>query len=54
MLEDMDFIKNLFSSLASVVSVEEDKLNAVTGISGSAPAYFYLFLKGLYSTPLPS
>ena len=30
-----------------VVCVDEDKLNAVTGVSGSAPAYFYLFLKGI-------
>ena len=27
--------------------VAEDKLNAVTGVSGSAPAYFYLFLKSI-------
>ena len=25
----------------------EEKMNAVTGISGSSPAYFYLFLKGI-------
>lgn len=45
--EDVEFIKNLFSSLASVVFVDEDKLNAVTGVSGSSPAYFYLFVKGI-------
>ena len=45
--EEQLFIKTLFSSLAEVVFVEEEKLNAVTGISGSAPAYFYLFLKGI-------
>ncbi len=44
---DVDFIKNLLSSFAEVVFVEEKLLNAVTGISGSAPAYFYLFLKGI-------
>jgi len=42
---DIDFIKNLFLSFAEVVFVSEDKLNAVTGVSGSSPAYFYLFLK---------
>ena len=46
-LIDVEFIKNLLSSLANVVCLEEDKLNAVTGISGSSPAYFYLFLKGI-------
>ena len=45
--KDIAFIKDLFSSLASVVFVPESKLNAVTGVSGSSPAYFYLFLKGI-------
>ena len=47
--EDTDtiFIKDVFSSLADVVFVNEDLLNAVTGISGSSPAYYYLFLKGI-------
>ena len=44
---DKKFITSLLSSFASVVLVDEDKLNAVTGVSGSAPAYFYLFLKGI-------
>ena len=44
---DKNFIKNLFSSFAQVVVVDESKLNAITGISGSSPAYFYLFIKGL-------
>jgi len=46
-LNDKEFVCNLFSSLAQVEDVEEDLLGAVTGISGSAPAYFYLFLKGI-------
>ena len=45
--KDKTFIKNLFSSFAQVVVLDESKLNAVTGISGSSPAYFYLFIKGL-------
>lgn len=44
---DEEFVKGLFSSFAEVVSVREEALNVVTGISGSAPAYFYLFLKGI-------
>lgn len=44
---DVSFIKNLLESLAAVVPVPESKLNAVTGVSGSSPAYFYLFLKGI-------
>ncbi len=44
---DSNFILSLFSSFSTTVSVSEDKLNTVTGISGSSPAYFYLFLKGI-------
>lgn len=44
---DCDFIKMLLSSFAEVVLVEEEKMHAVTGVSGSSPAYFYLFLKGI-------
>ena len=45
--KDVDFVVKLLSALATVVLVDEDKLNAVTGVSGSSPAYFYLFLKGI-------
>lgn len=45
--EDADFVKTLLSSFGVVVEVDEGKLNAVTGVSGSSPAYFYLFLKGI-------
>lgn len=44
---DKNFITSLLSSFAKVVVVDEDNLNAVTGVSGSSPAYFYLFLKGI-------
>ncbi len=43
--KDLDFIKNLFTSFAKVVFVDESKLNTVTALSGSSPAYFYLFVK---------
>lgn len=45
--EDITFIKSLLESLSSVVYVDEDKLNTVTGVSGSSPAYYYLFAKGI-------
>ena len=44
---DKLFINNIFSSLGDVVNLAEDKMNAVTGISGSGPAYVYLFIKNL-------
>ncbi len=45
--KDVDFIKSVFACSSEVVSVDEQLLNAVTGIGGSAPAYFYLFAKGV-------
>lgn len=44
---DIEFIGGLFKCFAKVVFLDEEKLNAVTGISGSSPAYFYLFAKYL-------
>ena len=45
--KDLEFIKGLFDSFSKVVFLKEESLNVVTGISGSAPAYYYLFAKGI-------
>lgn len=45
--DDIDFVTKLLSSFATVVCLDEDKMGIVTGVSGSSPAYFYLFLKGV-------
>ncbi len=41
------FAYGLFSSTGKVIETEERLLNAVTGVSGSGPAYVYLFLQAL-------
>lgn len=46
-IDDGAFVVSLFDCSGNVISVPEEKLNAVTGISGSGPAYVYLFLDGL-------
>lgn len=46
-VDDSDFIFNLFGCLGRVLSVTEDKLDAVTGISGSGPAYAFIFIDSL-------
>ena len=43
------FAHALFASTGAVVETEERLLNAVTGVSGSGPAYVYLFLQALTS-----
>jgi len=39
--------RDIFSSVGKVVMVEEEALDAVTGLSGSGPAYVYLMLEAL-------
>jgi len=40
-------IENLVASLGTTSFVKEADINAVTGLSGSGPAYLYLFLEAL-------
>lgn len=44
---DRDFISSLFNNIGNLLITQEEKLNAVTGISGSGPAYVYMFIEGL-------
>jgi pyrroline-5-carboxylate reductase len=37
----------LFQSVGSVLTVPENQIDAVTAVSGSGPAYFFLFLEAL-------
>lgn len=43
-------ICRLFSTLGEVVVVSEDKINAMTAATSSAPAYVYLFIKAIADT----
>lgn len=45
--DDLQFFAGLFDALGSYLSVDESKMHAVTGISGSGPAYVFLFIKAL-------
>lgn len=40
-------VKNIFSSIGKVEVLEEKFLNAVTGLSGSGPAYVFMFIEAL-------
>ena len=46
-LEIENFVQRLLRAVGEVVKVEEDQIDAVTGLSGSGPAYIYLVMEAL-------
>ncbi len=45
--EDVKLAQSLFNSLGSTILVEEALIDAVTGLSGSGPAYIFLAIEAL-------
>lgn len=45
--KDKKYIFSLFSSIGDALELSESKFDAVTALSGSGPAYIYVFLEGL-------
>jgi len=45
--EKISFVKKIFKSVGDIVELPEESLDAVTGLSGSGPAYVYLMIQGL-------
>lgn len=45
--DELEFVKNIFSSLGIVCMVDESLIHAVTGLSGSGPAYAYMLIEGM-------
>jgi pyrroline-5-carboxylate reductase len=43
----MEFVKGIFNSVGMVVELEERHLDAVTGLSGSGPAYMFIIIEAL-------
>ncbi len=45
--EELDTARALFEAVGTVVVVSEDQLDAVTGLSGSGPAYIYTVIEAM-------
>ena len=45
--EDADVVQKLFSSIGCAIRVKESLMDAVTGLSGSGPAYCFLVLEAM-------
>ncbi|SDG94292.1 pyrroline-5-carboxylate reductase [Alteribacillus persepolensis] len=43
----LDMSSVLFQAIGTVTTIEESKMDAVTGISGSGPAYFYYLVEAM-------
>ena len=44
---DLELARSIFSVAAKVLTVDESKMDAVTAVSGSGPAYFFYFIEAL-------
>ncbi|MDD4371224.1 MAG: pyrroline-5-carboxylate reductase [Anaerostipes sp.] len=45
--DEVKIVKELFESFGKVEEVEEKLMNAVVGVSGSSPAYVYMFIEAM-------
>ena len=45
--DDIEFISNLFNCIGTILSVDESKFEAITGLSVNGPAYAFMFIDSL-------
>jgi len=45
--KDLDYVKKIFDAVGIVITMDEKYFDAVTGLSGSGPAYIYIIIEAL-------
>ncbi|ADQ15276.1 pyrroline-5-carboxylate reductase [Halanaerobium hydrogeniformans] len=45
--KEKTFVKSIFKSFGKIIEIEEEQMDAVTALSGSGPAFVYLFIEAL-------
>lgn len=45
--DDLSYVNKIFASSGTVINVNESDMNNITAITGSSPAYVYLFIKSI-------
>lgn len=45
--EEKDYFKNLFEAIGVAVEIKEELFDAVIGVSGSSPAFIFMFIEAL-------
>jgi len=45
--EDKKIVKKIFKGVGQIVEIKEDLMDAVTGLSGSGPAFIYMIIEAL-------
>ena len=46
-VDDLEFISNLFDCIGTILSVDESKFDAITGLSVNGPAFVFMFIDSL-------
>ena len=46
-LQDSEMVHEMFGAVGTAYALDEEQMNAVTGLSGSGPAYVYYLVEGL-------
>ncbi len=44
---EKEFVQSIFDSIGKTIYLEEELFHAVTAVSGSGPAYVYMFIEGM-------